>query len=170
MTAAQLFEVLQNRFGTHVVYELRFADQAQPQVLVQAESWVAVAQFLRDDDRCWFDQLSSLSGVDLPAENRMAVVIHLNSVLKNHFLTLRCEMPREAPELPSLSAVWRAADWHEREAYDLLGIRFTGHPDLRRMLLPADWEGHPLRKDYQQADTYHNIPIPSTELPNRIVK
>jgi NADH-quinone oxidoreductase subunit C len=74
-------------------------------------------------------------------------------------LHLRVVLDREKPEVPSLSGIWKTADWHEREAYDFFGIQFTGHPNLTRILLPADWEGHPLRKDYVEQERYHGIKV-----------
>jgi NADH-quinone oxidoreductase subunit C len=94
----------------------------------------------------------------------MEIVYNLYSIPYNSQLTLKVELIRNKadeplPELPSVSHIWRTADWHEREAYDLMGIKFSGHPDLRRILLTADWQGHPLRKDYQIQETYHGIKV-----------
>jgi len=72
---------------------------------------------------------------------------------------LKVVLPRENPEVDSVSQVWRTADWHEREAFDMFGIKFNGHPDLRRLLLPADWEGHPLRKDYKHQEYYRDVKV-----------
>ena len=154
------------------------AAAAQPWVRLAPERLLAVAHWLQHAPELLFDYLESLSGVDLGADG-MEVVYHLQSILRGHRLVLkvRCGRalaeanPREAtgadsapgPDthavVPSVSGIWRAADWHEREAYDLLGIRFEGHADLRRMLLPEDWEGHPLRKDYRPQESYHGIAL-----------
>jgi NADH-quinone oxidoreductase subunit C len=94
-------------------------------------------------------RLSSVTAVDrYPSEPRFEVVYHLHSIEHNERLRLKCRIPGENPEIASVTSVWRSADWYEREVFDLFGIRFAGHPDLRRIMLPEDWEGHPLRKDY----------------------
>ena len=93
--------------------------------------------------------LSDVTAVDRhPSEPRFEVVYHLLCYDRKERLRLKCRLPGDAPEIESVTGVWRAANWYEREVFDLLGIRFTGHPDLRRILMPEDWEGHPLRKDY----------------------
>jgi NADH-quinone oxidoreductase subunit C len=93
------------------------------------------------------------------------VVYHVYSYEKKHRIVLKCFLDRADPVLPTVQEVWRAANWQERECFDLLGVLFDGHPDLRRLLLPDDWEGHPLRKDYTEPDHYHGIP---TVRPNPI--
>jgi NADH-quinone oxidoreductase subunit C len=101
-----------------------------------------------------FVRLSSVTAVDrYPAEPRFEVVYHLQSVESKLRVRLKCRLPGENPEIESVTSVWRGANWYEREVFDLFGIRFTGHPDLRRIMLPDDWEGHPLRKDYPIAGT-----------------
>lgn len=117
------------------------------EVEVEPARWVEVATFLRDDPELRFDYLALLTGVDRLDEG-FEVVVHLTSLPKSLRLILRTRVAREEPTCPSLTGVWAGANWHEREAYDLLGIRFEGHPDLRRILMREDWVGHPLRKDY----------------------
>lgn len=96
-----------------------------------------------------FTRLSTITGMDRhPAEPRFEVVYHLHSVERNLRLRLKCRLAGENPEIDSVSSVWRAANWYERETWDLFGVRFRNHPDLRRIMLPEDWQGHPLRKDY----------------------
>jgi NADH-quinone oxidoreductase subunit C len=96
-----------------------------------------------------FERLSSVTAVDrFPAEPRFEVVYHLQSIQRNERLRLKCRVSGEQPEIESATGVWRAANWYEREVFDLFGIRFRNHPDLRRILMPEDWEGHPLRKDF----------------------
>jgi NADH-quinone oxidoreductase subunit C len=89
----------------------------------------------------------------------MDVIYNLYSIPFNRHLTLKITVSRDSPQVSSVAGIWRTADWHEREAFDLFGIRFEGHPDLRRILMPADWEGHPLRKDYKHQDYYRDIKV-----------
>jgi NADH-quinone oxidoreductase subunit C len=110
---------------------------------------VSVCGFLKYDQQ--FVRLSSVTAVDrYPAEPRFEVVYHLQSVQRNERLRLKCRLAGSVPnpEIESVFSVWRAANWYEREVFDLFGIRFINHPDLRRIMMPDDWEGHPLRKDY----------------------
>jgi NADH-quinone oxidoreductase subunit C len=108
-----------------------------------------VCRFLKDDPSWRFDFLASLSGVDrLGRSPRFEVVCHLRSLGHNHFLGLKVPVPDDPLTVPSLTPIWRAADWMEREVYDLYGVRFSGHTNLKRIMMPDDWEGHPYRKDY----------------------
>jgi NADH-quinone oxidoreductase subunit C len=114
---------------------------------VAAEKIASVCGFLKYDQQ--FVRLSSVTAVDrYPAEPRFEVVYHLHSLQRNQRLRLKCRISGASPEIDSVTGVWRSANWYEREAWDLFGIRFHGHPDLKRIMLPDDWEGHPLRKDY----------------------
>jgi NADH-quinone oxidoreductase subunit C len=117
-----------------------------------------VCALLKGDERLACNQLMCLSGLDL-GEGRLASVIHLFSLRQRHKIALRCTVSREQPRLPSVADFWPTADWHEREAYDMLGLVYEGHPDLRRILCPDDWEGYPLRKDYQTPATYNGMPL-----------
>jgi NADH-quinone oxidoreductase subunit C len=108
---------------------------------------VSVCGFLKYDEQ--FIRLSSVTAVDwYPNEPRFEVVYHLHSIERNSRVRLKCRLAGENPEIESVTGVWRGANWYEREVWDLFGIRFTGHPDLKRIMLPDDWEGYPLRKDY----------------------
>jgi len=118
-----------------------------------------VALFLRDNPQTAFDALMCLSGVDYTG-GKLGVVYHLHSMKWNHKFTLKVEVTVENPHCQSVESVWRTANWHEREAFDLFGVVFDGHPDLRRILLPDDWEGHPLRKDYQVPEYYNGMKVP----------
>jgi NADH-quinone oxidoreductase subunit C len=107
---------------------------------------VSVCGFLKYDRK--FVRLSTVTAVDrYPAEPRFEVVYHLHSVERNRRLRLKCRLPGVDPVIDSVTSVWLGANWYEREVFDLFGIRFLGHPDLRRIMLPDDWEGHPLRRD-----------------------
>lgn len=153
---------------------IEFADQAiaavehqglQPALVIKHEKLAAVCLFLRDHQETYFDFLSCISAVDNGVDSgSFSIVYHLASIPHQHQLTLKVIVDNDRrldnlPVVPTVSGVWRTADWHEREAFDLMGIYFEGHPDLRRILLPEDWEGYPLRKDYEEAETYHGIAI-----------
>lgn len=131
-----------------------------PYLQIVPEQWRDVAVYLRDEAQLKFDALMCLTGFDKGPGQVLGVIYSLHSMEHNHKLEVRIEVPRDGGIVPSVAQIWRTADWHEREAYDLFGITFADHPDHRRMLLPDDWEGHPLRKDYETPDYYRGIPIP----------
>ena len=109
---------------------------------------VSVCGFLKYDQN--FVRLSTVTAVDrYPAEPRFEVVYHLHCIERSQRLRLKCRLPGGNPEIESVTSVWRSANWYERETFDLFGIKFRNHPDLRRIMLPEDWVGYPLRKDYQ---------------------
>jgi NADH-quinone oxidoreductase subunit C len=129
-------------------------------VKIYPDDLLPVCRILHQHETTYFDMLSCLTGIDNgPEAGTMEVVYNLYSIPFDHHLALKVVISRENPETDSVTSVWKTADWHEREAFDLLGINFKGHPDLRRILLPADWEGHPLRKDYKQQEYYRNIKL-----------
>jgi len=121
-----------------------------PTIVVAKEKWLEVARLLKEDDSLAFVYLQNLSGVDY--ETHMEVVYHLYSFRHRHSLCVRVKTDRDEARVDSVTSVWIGADWNEREVYDLLGIRFDGHPNLKRIFLPEHWEGHPLRKDYEPLD------------------
>jgi NADH-quinone oxidoreductase subunit C len=121
---------------------------------------VAVCDFLWRNPNTYFDSLSCVTAIDLGVDaGQMEVIYTLYSIPYHVTIHVRVVIDRDKPEVPSLSGIWKTADWHEREAYDFFGIQFTGHPNLTRILLPADWEGHPLRKDYVEQARYHGIKV-----------
>jgi NADH-quinone oxidoreductase subunit C len=127
---------------------------------IPAEKLMEVCEGLHRHPELYFDSLSCLTGLDNgPQVNTMEVVYTLYSIPFHRHVNLKVVIPREKPEVESVASIWRTAEWHEREAYDMLGIVFNNHPDLRRILLPADWEGFPLRKDYQHQETYRGITV-----------
>jgi NADH-quinone oxidoreductase subunit C len=120
----------------------------------------SVCSALHQHQATYFDMLSCLTGVDNgPEAGTMEVIYTLYSIPFDHHLMIKVVVPRENPELNSVATIWKTADWHEREAFDMFGIKFNGHPDLRRILMPADWEGHPLKKDYKQQEYYRDIKL-----------
>ncbi|MCL5966929.1 MAG: NADH-quinone oxidoreductase subunit C [Deltaproteobacteria bacterium] len=155
MEPKTIFEVLKGRFGGAV---LELQEAARPSfVVVAPASALEIAGFLHDDSALSFDSLMCLSGVDY--KDRFAVVWHLYSMSLRHTVGVKIFLPKEKPEMPSVDPVWPAANFMERETYDLFGIVFTGSKDLRRILLPEDWEGHPLRKDYKYPESYHGVKV-----------
>lgn len=164
MTFDEITIFLTDKFGADAIVATETSG-LQPAILINPEMIVEVCEELRDNENTWFDFLSCLSGIDHGVENnKFSVVYHLASIPFNRQLVLKVikEHDRNCSELPvfhSVSGIWHTAEWHEREAYDLVGIRFEGHPDMRRILLPDDWEGYPLRKDYQAAEEYKGIKI-----------
>ncbi|GIK17567.1 MAG: NADH-quinone oxidoreductase subunit C [Planctomycetota bacterium] len=170
MTPESICNILKDRFGG--VIEDAVLEGARPYALIRQGDngrWPEVARFLRDDPRLGFNLLRCITALDLLADNKLACVYDFLRVAddggdaliqpkQTWIFAVRLVTDRDAPSLPSVADVWPAADWHEREAYDLMGVVFDGHPDLRRILCPDDWEGHPLRKDYAYPMEYHGIP------------
>ena len=119
-------------------------------VVVKREGLIELMTYLRDEPRLGFNYLSDVGGVDLGefASPRFAVAYQLYSLAHNHRLRVKVYLEEEDARVPTVSGVWKAAGWLEREIYDMFGVTFDGHPDLRRILMPADYEGHPLRKDF----------------------
>ncbi len=157
MTAQEIIDSLKAGFGDAIVESK--ADALQPWVRVTSGKIQEVCRFLHEDLSLRMDYLSSLSGMDYN-NGQLGVVYHLQSLVHKHRIVLKVSVPKEQAHVPTVSDVWGTANWHEREAFDLFGITFDGHPDLRRLLLPDDWEGHPLRKDYQVQEFYHGMKVP----------
>lgn len=157
MNAREISQLIASKVGPEAIVGANF-EIRQPWLEVASLKLTEVAHFLRDEPACYFDFLASVSGVDY-GDGRLGVVYHLHSIPNGHGVVLKCMVPKENPIVPTVSHLWRAAEWHEREAFDLVGIHFDGHPDLRRILLPDDWEGHPLRKDYQAQEYYRGIKV-----------
>lgn len=119
-----------------------------------------VCRDLHQNPSVFFDMLSCLTAVDNgPEAGTLEVIYNLYSIPFNHHLALKVVVSRDASEIDTVEDIWKTANWHEREAYDMFGIKFSGHPDLRRILLPADWEGYPLRKDYKQQAYYRDVKV-----------
>jgi NADH-quinone oxidoreductase subunit C len=132
--------------------------KVDPFCVVKADRIVDACRFLRATPGLELDFCEDLTAVDWPKRNVIEVVYHLYSYRHRHGIVLKVEADRASPSVPTVEGVWKAANWMEREVYDLFGVTFPGHPDLRRVLLPDDWEGHPLRKDYQEGEGYHGVP------------
>lgn len=147
-----------------------------PWIEVRVDGLPEVCRFLRDESDLAFNMLHCITGVDyfepdakkaaqVDWQPHLELIYHISSMKHRHRLAIKVRMarwaddkPGELPEVPSVSGVWSTAEWHEREVFDLMGVLFAGNRDLRRILCPEDWEGHPLRKDYQRPAEYHGIP------------
>ena len=160
MKPEEIFEVLTKQFGETILnFDTELA--GDPSIHITPSAIADVCQYLADTDAFAFDSLMCLSGLDLNANDEaFAVVYHIYSMRHRHSIVIKAMVPKTNPHLPSVSHIWKTADWHEREAYDLYGIRFEGHNDLRRILLPDDWEGYPLRKDYKEPEFYRGMRVP----------
>jgi NADH-quinone oxidoreductase subunit C len=180
MQFADSHQLLSSRFGAAV---LRAEPQAiDPWIEVAGNSLPDICRFLRDEPALRFNLLNCISGVDYfeteekkaaakkeknpppPLQPHLEVLYHLSSLVSKQRLVLMVSLPRwldevpgRLPEVPSVTSIWETANWHEREVFDLMGVRFLGHPDLTRILLPEDWLGYPLRKDYRPPHEYHGI-------------
>lgn len=129
-------------------------------LVINAGELVPVCELLFKNPEAYFDMLTCITGVDNgPEANTMEVIYHLYSIPFHQSLMLKVTLPRENPEAESVTTIWKSANWLEREVFDMFGIVFKNHPDLRRILMPADWKGYPLRKDYKHEETYRGIKI-----------
>ena len=164
---------LQSRFGDKITGSN--LEAMDPWIEVAPDGLVEVMTFLQSDEKLRFDMLNCISAVDYihtdpkkaakaDFDPHIEIVYHLSSIAKKHTLVVKVKLPRwkddvegQLPEIPTVSNIWRTADWHEREVFDLSGINFTGHPNLRRILCPEDWVGYPLRRDYEMPLEYHGI-------------
>lgn len=174
MTIEEIHQRLVDKFGSDRVVDLQ-TDGIDPWIEVTPGALLEVARFLHDDPECDLKHLNDLCGVDYHCtdpkkaakyghDSHVEVVYQLSSLGKGHRITLKVKLERwkngeegQLPEVDTVSGIWGIADWHEREAYDLVGIHFKGHPNLRRILCPEDWSGHALRKDYEFPLEYHGI-------------
>jgi len=146
-------------------------DVFDPWLNVDAAAVVEVCRYLRDDPDSQFEVLSDLTALDLPKEDKLQVVYHLFSYSKRHQIVLKADLPREGtPTIATLEGVWKVANWQEREVFDLFGIMFEGHTDLRRIMLPEDWIGHPLRKDYVEQEEYDGISTQRAPLVEKVLR
>ncbi|MFT6055241.1 MAG: NADH-quinone oxidoreductase subunit C [Roseivirga sp.] len=159
MTFQEISDRINSALGEELV--LSVDENASPKaIIIDAKDLIEVMSFLQSDEQLYFDSLSCITGIDNgPEAKTMEMVYNLYSIPFNHHLMVKVKLERENPAIDSLTQLWKTADWHERETYDLLGIYFNNHPDLRRILLPADWEGHPLKKDYQEQEYYRGVKV-----------
>jgi len=173
MTIQQIYDRLAQEFGPQLAG--RNFEALDPWIEIQDENLAEVACFLHDQDDLAFDLLHCITAVDylepdpkkaaqVEWQPHLELLYHLSSFTHRHRLVLKTKLPRwqddvegRLPRIASVSDVWSTAQWHERETYDLMGVFFEGNADLRRILCPEDWAGHPLRKDYQVPEEYDGI-------------
>ena len=155
LTFAQVYGKIREKFPDAV--EAVVECPGDPYIVLKRDSLLAVCGWLKTDPEMQFDLLSCVSGTD--DKTNFWTVYHLTSIPKIQRAVLKVKLDRAEPSVPSLVPLYKAADWHERETYDMYGIKFDDHPDLRRILLPEDWVGFPLRKDYEFPDEYQGIPL-----------
>ena len=158
MTPKEIFDHLKSKFGEAVI-EFKDDKPVDSYIIVSADKIDEISYYLRDFEDFQFDSLSCLSGIDY-GDGKLGVTYHLFSYAKRHKVILKVIVPADIPDVKTVSEVWQTANWHEREAYDMIGIKFEGHKDLRRILLEDDWEGHPLRKDFQVPEFFHGMRVP----------
>jgi len=158
VTEQEIFEDLSRKFSDKIIEFMEEGTQ-NPTVVVDAGTLAKVATYLKDDVRFQFDSLMNLAGHDADGETDLSVIYHLYSTELKHYITLKVFTSRDEPKVASVAELHKTANWHEREAFDLYGINFEGHPDLKRILMEDDWEGYPLRKDYVPAEFYRGMRI-----------
>jgi NADH-quinone oxidoreductase subunit C len=142
----------------------------EPYYRVDAGAIVEACRFLRDDPALKFEVLSDLTAVDWPKEEKIQVVYHLYSYAQRHQTVVKVDLPRGNPSIATAEGVWKVANWFEREVFDLFGVIFEGHSDLRRIMLPEDWVGYPLRKDYVEQEEYDGISTQRAPLVEKLLR
>jgi NADH-quinone oxidoreductase subunit C len=168
MDAQQVFGRLEQQFPGKI-HDFK-GDVAEPYMSVDAPAIIDVCRFLRDADGLNFEVLSDLTALDWPKEEKLQVVYHLYSYRHKHQAVLKVDLPREHPKLGTVEGVWKVANWFEREIYDLFGVVFEHHSDLRRIMLPDDWVGYPLRKDYVEQEEYDGISTQRAPLVDKLLR
>ena len=158
--AEPIIDLVKNKFPDAVQEVIEF--HGETTIVVKPDSLVTVCMFLRDDPAAHFDFLSDVSAVDrYPERPRFDVNYHLYAMESNRRLRVKVRLAGDTPSVSSVTGVWPGANWHEREVWDLMGVKFTGHPDLRRIFMPEDYLGHPLRRDaplvYEEPQFTHNF-------------
>ena len=145
MTTEQIKKNLSDQFKGSVILN---EDLASHQIEINGDDWLDVATFMKNDPKLSFDQLECITGIDTGEEGPLQTHYNLHSMEHRHKVEIVINHDRKNPKVPSIEQVWRIGDWFERETYDMFGINFSDHPDLTRILMPEDWVGHPLRKDF----------------------
>lgn len=145
--------------------DVQQAEQYSPITFrLQPDELMGFFERIKSDTDLYIDRLSCITGIDPGKDSEhMEVLYHLESITAGILFAVLISVPKSNPIVPSVQSIWKSADWLEREIFDMYGIHFSGHPDLRRILMPADWEGYPLRKDYVTQNEYHGIRVEANE-------
>ncbi len=157
MTPTEIKETLDREFPGSVIDN---EELAESQIELKPDQWLEIATYLKNDPGLSFDQLECVTGIDTGEDGPLQSRYNLHSMEHRHKIEVVISLDRNNPKVASIEQVWRVGDWFERETYDMFGIIYEGHRDLRRILCPEDWEGWPLRKDYEAQETYHGIVVP----------
>ena len=157
MTPTEIKETLDQQFPGSVIDN---EELAESQIELKPDQWLEIATYLKNDPGLSFDQLECVTGIDTGEDGPLQSRYNLHSMEHRHKIEVVISLDRNNPKVASIEQVWRVGDWFERETYDMFGIIYEGHRDLRRILCPEDWEGWPLRKDYEAQETYHGIVVP----------
>jgi len=157
MTPTEIKETLDREFPGSVIDN---EELAESQIELKPDQWLEIATYLKNDPGLSFDQLECVTGIDTGEDGPLQSRYNLHSMEHRHKIEVVISLDRNNPKVASIEQVWRVGDWFERETYDMFGIIYEGHRDLRRILCPEDWEGWPLRKDYETQETYHGIVVP----------
>jgi NADH-quinone oxidoreductase subunit C len=168
MEAPEIFARLEKQFSGRV-RDFK-GDAPEPYLTVEGETIVEVCRYLRDDADLKFEVLSDQTAVDWPKEEKIQLVYHLYSYTGRHQIVLKVDLPRDNPKIATVEEIWKIANWFEREIFDLFGVIFDGHSDLRRIMLPEDWVGHPLRKDYIEQEEYDGISTQRAPLVEKLMR
>jgi NADH-quinone oxidoreductase subunit C len=168
MEAAAIYQALETRFANKVGQFK--GDVPEPYLSVDSKTIVDVCRFLRDEKGLNFEVLSDLTALDWPKDEKIQVVYHLYSYSQKHQIVLKADLPRSNPRIATVEGIWKVANWFEREVYDLFGVIFDGHSDLRRIMLPEDWVGYPLRKDYVEQEEYDGISTQRAPLVEKLLR
>ena len=157
MTPTEIKETLDQQFPGSVIDN---EELAESQIELKPDQWLEIATYLKNDPGLNFDQLECVTGIDTGEDGPLQSRYNLHSMEHRHKIEVVISLDRNNPKVASIEQVWRVGDWFERETYDMFGIIYEGHRDLRRILCPEDWEGWPLRKNYETQETYHGIVAP----------
>ena len=168
MDAKDIYAALEKQFPGKVS-EFK-GEVLEPYLSVDGASIVEVCRYLRDSAGLNFAILSDLTALDWPKEEKIQVVYHLFSYSHNHQIVLKVDLSRANPKIATVEGVWKVANWFEREVYDLFGVIFEGHSDLRRIMLPEDWVGYPLRKDYVEEEEFDGISTQRAPLVEKLLR